>query len=244
MEVSLYSAAAAMNATERWQDLIADNLSSASVPGARRRDIVFSAVPAGHLGASNDPLVIPFAGSAVNFQQGELVRTGSDMDFAVEGPGFVSVQMPDGSKAYTRDGQLHLNAQGQLVTKRGYQVMGDSGPLQVDPNNAAPLTVSAEGQVSQGADIKGKISLVEFANPGSLTMLGSGLFRNDQPNITPKAAENTFIHQGFIEGSSSSPTQQMASIITAMRMYESNEKVMQMQNDRMGKTISDLSGTN
>jgi flagellar basal-body rod protein FlgG len=116
--------------------------------------------------------------------------------------------------------------------------------LQVDPNNAAPLTVSAEGQVSQGADIKGKISLMEFANPGALTMLGSGLFRNDQPNITPKTAETTKIHQGFIEGSSSSPTQQMASIITAMRMYESNEKVMQMQNDRMGKTIADLSGTN
>jgi flagellar basal body rod protein FlgG len=243
MEVSLYSAAAAMNATERWQDLIADNLSSASVPGARRRDIIFSSVPAGHLGEKGDPLVIPFASSAVNFSQGELTRTGNDMNFAVEGPGFIAVQMPDGSKAYTRDGSFQLNAQGQLVTRRGYPVVSDGGVLQFDPNNPNPITVSPEGEVSQGAEIKGKISIVEFNRPQSLTMLGGGLFRNDA-NLQPKATIESKIRQGFVEQSTTSPTLAMASIITAMRMYESNEKVMQMQNDRMGKTISDLSGTN
>ncbi len=243
MEVSLYSAAAAMNATERWQDLIADNLASANVPGTRRRDIVFSAVPAGHLGTNGDPLVIPFASSAVNFSQGELARTGNNMDFAVEGQGFIAIQMPDGSKAYTRNGQFQLNSTGQLVTKRGYPVVSDSGTLQFDPNNPAPITVSANGEVSQGSDIKGKISLVEFAKPQQLTMLGGGLFRNDQ-NLQPKDTIESKIRQGFIENSSTSPTSAMASIITAMRMYESNEKVMQLQNDRMGKTISDLSGTN
>lgn len=243
MEVSLYSAAAAMNATERWQDLIADNLASANVPGTRRRDIVFSAIPAGHLGANGDPLVIPFAGSAVNFSQGELARTGNNMDFAVEGQGFIAIQMPDGSKAYTRNGQLQLNAQGQLVTRRGYPVASEGGTLQFDPNNSAPITVSPDGEVSQGSDIKGKISLVEFAQPSQLTMLGGGLFRNDQ-NLQPKDTIESKIRQGFIENSSTSPTSAMASIITAMRMFESNEKVMQMQNDRMGKTISDLSGTN
>jgi flagellar basal-body rod protein FlgF len=242
MEVSLYSAAAAMNATERWQDLIADNLSSASVPGTRRRDIVFSAVPAGHLGENGDPLVIPFASSAVNFQQGDIVRTGNDMDFAVEGAGFIEVQMPDGSKAYTRDGEFHLNAQGQLVTKRNYLVMGEGGPIQLDPNNASPLTVSADGQVSQGADVKGKISIAEFNDPNKLTMLGGGLYRNDQ-NLVPKSTVTSSLRQGFIEGAATNPMSAMASIITAIRLYESNEKVMQMQGDRMSKTISDLSGT-
>ena len=243
MEVSLYSAAAAMNATERWQDLIADNLSSANVPGTRRRDIVFSAVPAGHLGTNGDPLVIPFAGSAVNFAQGELARTGNNMDFAIEGQGFIAIQMLDGSKAYTRNDQFQLNSTGQLVTKHGYPVASEGGTLQFDPNNPAPINVSANGEVSQGSDIKGKISLVEFAKPSQLTMLGGGLFRNDQ-NLQPKDTMESKIRQGFIENSSTSPTSAMASIITAMRMFESNEKVMQMQNDRMGKTIADLSGTN
>lgn len=243
MEVSLYSAAAAMNASERWQDLIADNLASANVPGSRRRDIIFSAMPAGHIGGGAESLVLPFAGSGINFQQGEIVRSGNNMDFAVEGPGFVTVQMPDGSKAYTRDGQFKLNSQGQLVTKRGFLVMSEGGPLQFDPNNSNPITVSPEGEVSQGSEIKGKIALAEFAKPQGLTMLGGGLYRNDDPNVQPELPVATKIRQGFIEGGATSPTQAMASIITAMRMYESNQKVMQLQNDRMGKTISDLSGT-
>jgi len=242
MEVSLYSAAAAMNATERWQDLIADNLSSSNVPGQRSRDIVFTAVPAGHLGDNGDPLVIPFASSAVNFKQGEIQRTGNNMDFAVEGPGFIPVQMPDGSKTYTRDGQLQLNAQGQLVTKTGNLVMGDNGPVQLDPNNSASLTVTSDGEVTQGSDLKGKISLAEFNDPTQLTMIGGGTFRNDQ-NLVPKSTITSSLRQGFIEGAGTSPTSAMASIILAMRLYESNDKVMQMQSDRMSKTITDLSGT-
>src|SRR3954469_7447403 len=107
MEVSLYSAASAMNATERWQDMIADNLSTASVPGARQREAVFSAISAGP-GVGGQGYVIPSVNAAVNFQPGELRPTGNNMDFAVEGPGFIAVQMPDGSKGYTRDGEFKL----------------------------------------------------------------------------------------------------------------------------------------
>ncbi len=244
MDVSLYSAASAMNATERWQDLIAENISSSSVPGAHQRTAIFSAMPAGLAGVGNERFVVPFANSAVNFQQGELRATGANMDFAVEGPGFFAVQMPDGSKGYTRDGQFKLNAQGQLTTKQGYPVMSDTGVLQFDPNNSAPIKVTADGQVSQGAELKGKISVAEFKTPQQLTTIGGGYYRNDVPNMLPQPGTNSHVHQGFIEQANTSPTLAMASMLTAMRMYESNEKVMQMQNDRMGKTITDLSGTN
>src|SRR5580700_4624362 len=109
MDVSLYSAAAAMNATERWQDLVADNLSSASIPGARQQEISFSAVQAGLIGSAGDSFVIPSAGTTTNFSQGELKATGGNLDMALEGPGFFSVQMPDGSTGYTRDGEFQLN---------------------------------------------------------------------------------------------------------------------------------------
>ena len=244
MDVSLYSAASAMNATERWQDMIAENLSSSSVPGAHQRTAIFSAVPAGQAMLGNEHLVVPFANSAVNFSQGELRATNGNMDFAVEGPGFFSVQMPDGSKGYTRDGQFKLNAQGQLVTKQGYPVMSDSGLLQFDPNNSAPIKVSSDGLVSQGSEPKGKIAIAEFKTPSQLTTIGGGYYRNDVPDMLPQPALNTKVHQGFIEQANTSPTLAMASMLTAMRMYESNEKVMQMQNDRMGRTITDLSGSN
>lgn len=247
MDVSLYSAAAAMNATERWQDLVADNLSAASVPGARQQEISFSAVQAGLASAAANPnaakYVIPFAGATTNFKQGELKATGGNLDMALEGPGFFTVQMPDGSKAYTRDGEFRLNSQGQLTTTQGYLVLTDSGPITFDPNNAAHITISADGQVSQGADTKGKLAITEFGNLNALTVSNGGYFRADSVTALPKAATNTNVRQGFVEESNASPTLAMASLLTSMRMFESNQKVMQMQSDRMSKAIADLSGT-
>jgi len=247
MEVSLYSAAAAMNATERWQDLVADNLSSASIPGARQQEISFSAVQAGLAptapGSAQSAFVMPFAGATTNFSQGELKATGNNMDFALEGPGFFSVRMPDGSTAYTRDGEFKLNGQGQLTTKQGYPLIGDTGSLTFDPNNPAPINISATGDVSQGADIKGKISVTEFGNMKAVTMGSGGYFQADSILAKAKPAATTSVRQGFVEASNASPTLAMASLITSMRMFESNQKVMQMQSDRMTKTITDLSGT-
>jgi flagellar basal body rod protein FlgG len=247
MDVSLYQAAAAMNATERWQDMIAGNLSTASTAGARKHDISFSSVQAGlnsrAVGTGGANYAIPMATTTVNFQQGELRSTGSTMDFALEGSGFFTIQAPDGQKIYTRDGEFRLNAQNQLVTKQGYMVMSDGGPLQMDANNPASITVAATGEVSQGADVKGKLSIAEFAQPQELTMVSNGYFRNDNPGVSPVPSDSTSVRQGFIEAANTSPTMEMAGLITAMRMFETNQKVLQMQNDRMGRIITDLGGT-
>ena len=187
---------------------------------------------------------MPLAGSTINFQQGELKATGGNLDAALEGPGFFTVQMPDGSNGYTRDGEFQLNNQGQLITKQGYPVVSTGGTLTFDPNNSATINISSDGQVSQGADIKGKISVTEFGNLKALTMGNGGFFRADGPLAQPKPATNTSVRQGFVEASNTSPTLAMASLITSMRMFETNQKVMTMQSDRMSKSISELSGTN
>jgi flagellar basal body rod protein FlgG len=242
MDVSLYQAAAAMNATERWQDLISENLASASSPGARKREISFSAVEAGLApGGAGGNYVIPSAGTTINFQQGELRPTGNAMDFALEGKGFFAVQLPGGQTAYTRDGEFRLNAQGQLVTKQGFSVLTDSGgPVQLDPNNSGSLTISATGQISQGQEAKAKLQVVEFANPQQLTMINSGYFEANNASAAAAPSPNTQVWQGFSEAANTSPTTEMASLITAMRMFESNQKVLQMQSDRMSREISDL----
>lgn len=237
MNVSLYQAAAAMNATARWQDLISENLASSAIPGARGREVAISSVQA------NPTFVIPSAGSGINFQPGEMRPTGNSMDMAIEGSGFFEVQLPNGDHALTRDGQFHLNAQGQLVTKQGYTVLGDGGPLQFDPSKAEPISIAPTGEVSQGGDVKGKLKIAEFNNPQMLTALGAGVFRADNPNLVPVNAPTSEVRQGFVEASNISTTAQMAQLITAMRAFETNQKVIQMQDDRMGKTISDLSGT-
>jgi len=247
MNVSLYQAAAAMNANARWQELISDNLADSSVPGARKQDVSFAAVeagmPAGQLGLNGERFVMPAARPALNFTQGEINPTGVTTDFAIDGPGFFQVQLPNQQISFTRDGEFHINAKGELTTKRGYPVMGDGGPIALDPNNSAPVTVSGTGQVSQGGETKGHIKLVEFKDPRALQIMGQGYYATVKGGPKPEDAQSSAVRQGYLEGANTSPTVEMSSLITAMRMFESNQKVLQMQDDRMGRVITDLGGT-
>jgi flagellar basal-body rod protein FlgF len=246
MDVSLYQAAAAMNATAKWQDLIAENLAASSISGARKQEISFENTEAGLASNMSGSAVtsygIPTANVTINFQQGDLRATGNQMDFALEGPGFFTVQSPDGNKVYTRDGEFQLDSKGQLVTKQGYAVLGTGGPMQFNPNLPGPITISASGDVSQGDQVKGKLALVEFKDPQKLTPIGTATFESDTAT-PPAAATKTNVRQGFVEGANTSPTTEMASLITAMRLFESNQKVLQMQSDRMSKAITELGGT-
>jgi flagellar basal-body rod protein FlgG len=244
MEVSLYQAAAGMNATEQWQEMISENLAGAATPGSRKQEISFSAIQAGLAAPTADPahpgFVIPVASSTTNFNQGELHATGDSMDAALEGSGLFTMQTADGGLAYTRNGEFQINARGQLTTTRGDLVMGTNGPIQLTPGASTPITISAAGEVSQGANVKGKLQITEFDQPGLLTALGGGLFRADNPDLQATDSPNTHVRQGFTENANSSAVNEMSGLINAMRMFESNQKVLQMQSDRMSREISDL----
>ena len=247
MEVSLYQAAAAMNATAQWQEMIAENLTTAQISGGRKRDISFADVQAGMdpnaSSGTQSGYFIPTAQAVTNFQPGEIHVSSNPMDFALDGPGYFNIQLPNGQTAYTRGGEFQLNAKGQLVTDQGYQILGDAGPVQFNPNSTDAVSISPTGEVSQGQERKGKLKLSEFKNPQDLTMLGADEFRADTPNAQPIAAASTKVRQGFLEAANASPTTEMTGLVTAMRMFEANQKVMQMQSDRMSRTISELGGT-
>lgn len=245
MDVSLYQAAAAMNATAKWQELIAENLTTAPISGGRKREVQFSDVQAGldsNVTGGSGGYVIPTANTVTNFQPGELHVSSNPMDFALEGPGFFTVQMPGGQLAYTRGGEFQLNAKEQLVTNQGYPVLSDSGPIQFNPNSSAPVTISTTGEISQGQERKGRLKIVEFNNPNSLTMIGAQDFQSNTPAAEPIPATSTKVRQGFLEAANTSATTEMSGLVTAMRMFEANQKVMQMQSDRMSRTITELGG--
>jgi flagellar basal body rod protein FlgG len=247
MEVSLYQAAAAMSATAQWQDLIAENLSASSVPGSRKQEISFTDVQAGltqaQAGSPGSSFSLTTARKVTNFQPGELHATGNPMNFALEGPGFFAIKTPTGQTGYTRDGEFQLNAGGQLVDKQGNLVLGDGRPMQFQASNPGTITVSTKGDVAQGDTIIGKLRTYEFKNPDQLTMTGSGIFTPNGPAAGLQPSSSTKVRQGYLEAANASPTTQMSSLITAMRLFEANQKVLQMQGDRMSKVISDLGGT-
>ncbi|MDB6022593.1 MAG: hypothetical protein JWQ04_2450 [Pedosphaera sp.] len=250
MNVSMYQAAAALDANSRWQEVISENLASSSVPGFKKQQLSLAAVRAGLMPASNlnsanlpKTFTMPKASTSTSFLPGEMQYTGNGHDVAIEGKGFFQVQLPNGAKALTRDGEFQMSAQGQLQTKQGYPVLGAGGPIQLDPHNTAPLTISANGDVSQGADVKDKIALADFDKPELLTQISGGYFTATNPNLHPQPATGT-LREGYIEGSNTSVVGEMANMMTAMRGFEANQKVIQMQDDRLGRTIADLGNPN
>jgi flagellar basal-body rod protein FlgF len=246
MDVSLYQAAAAMNATAQWQELIAENLTTAPISGGRKREVQFSDIQAGldpNVTGGTGSYFIPAATTVTNFQPGELHVSSNPMDFALEGPGFFTVQLPSGQLAYTRGGEFQLNSKEQLVTNQGYPVMSDSGSVKFNPNSSEPITISTSGEVSQGQERKGRLKIVEFNNPNYLTMIGAQDFQSNSPQAVPIPATSTKVRQGFLEAANTSATTEMSGLVTAMRMFEANQKVMQMQSDRMSRTITELGGT-
>jgi flagellar basal-body rod protein FlgG len=233
-----------MNANSRWQEVIAENMAAGSIPGYKKQDLSFSAVQSGLMapgtGGPGQAFTLTRATPTINFRPGELQATGGTTDAAIEGPGFFTVQMSNGTTAYTRDGEFHLNSQGQLITKEGFLVLGTGGPISVNPNEHSPINISASGDITQGTESRGRLKIVDFPKPQLLTPLGSGYFVAEGPNVVPTDVAQPSVRQGFLEGSNASSITAMGSLLTAMRGFEANQKVIQLQDDRMGKAISDL----
>ncbi len=166
--------------------------------------------------------------------QGNPITTGDSMDWTIRGRGFFQVQMPDGTVAYTRNGQFTLNEEGQLVTSgAGYLVQP-----QIDvPPDAQSLTVSTDGQVSvkqpgqAEATIIGNVTTVDFVNPSGLMPIGENLFT--ETGASGAATEGTpgldglgTIRQGELEASNVNVTEELVNLIQAQRVYEMNAKVI------------------
>ena len=244
MNVSLYNAAAAMNANSRWQDIISQNLASGSIPGYKRQDVSFSSIEGGKQLASTGPgvpshLSLPTATPTTSFMPGPIRPTSGKTDFAIEGDGFFEVQLPDGKTGYTRDGEFRMDEAGGLVTKEGFKVLGSGGPVQLDLNNPRQLVVGASGDISQGTEAKGKLAITRFKEPSKLAAVPGGYFVATDPNLAPAPA-TAQVRQGYLETSNTSVVTEMANMISAMRAFELNQKVVQVADERMQRSIAEL----
>jgi flagellar basal body rod protein FlgG len=244
MNIGMFQAAAAMNANARWQDVISSNLASGSVPGFKKDEVSFEAIQAGMMGVDGpngaNGFMLPRSSTSVNWRDGEFRHTGVNTDVAIEGPGFFEVQLPDGSLAYTRDGEFGFNSDGQLITKDGSLVLGDGGPFQMDLDLGTPLSISPTGEMSQGTEKMGNLKVVNFNDSRLLQRSGSYFFAN-APELVTMQLDNVRLRPESIEGSNTSPMSEMTNLITSMRMFETNSKLLKMQDERMGKVIQDLS---
>jgi len=247
MNVSLYQAAAALTANSQWQDVISENLASSSVSGFRKQSLTTAAVQAGLLPVSgqNGPgapkfFSMPKADISVSFKTGQMDFTGDDKNVGIDGPGFFQVELAGGTQAVTRDGEFQINGKGNLVTKEGYLVMDNSGnAIKLDPHNHNSLIINANGQIKQGDQVKGTIGLTDYENPELLKQTDGVYFIADDPKLVTKPATGS-MREGFVEAANTTALSEMSDMMTAMRTFEANQHVIQIQDDRMNKAITEL----
>jgi flagellar basal-body rod protein FlgF len=141
----IYLSMSGAKATLQRQDSLANNLANVSTTGFRAELQAFRAVPVRGDGATTRVYALE-SSVGYNSAAGPVQTTGRSLDVAMAGNAWLAVQGLDGTEAYTRAGSLQTNAEGQLVTLSGLQVVGDGGPIQLPPN--AAVDISADGLIT------------------------------------------------------------------------------------------------
>ncbi len=253
MNISLYQAASALEGNLQRQHVIAENLASASVPGFKRHNMAFNSVNAAMFDKSLSEAtqtqlkwMLPRFTIATDFQQGTLMPTGDNTNVALDGPGFFGITGPNGETLYSRDGSFRTNALGQLITKDGNLLQGiGGGPITVDPNSEYPIAIAPDGSVSQGGAALGRLNIVTFAEADlpKLQRVNSGYFSSG--NLTPMPADEneTTVAMGFLEGANTTPTHEMGELMTTLRHFEANQRIMKIQDQHLGRLIRELTNT-
>jgi flagellar basal-body rod protein FlgF len=248
MNIGLYQSASSLSALERWQDSVAQNISASQTTGYRKRTINFSTEAAGELQSGPGAKVgkdgglmtlFPKVNTGINFVTGETQPTRRELDVAIQGEGFFQVQMPDGSHAFTRNGEFRLRADRTVTTSSGYEVLSASGtPITLVPGGG-PLVVNQDGTLFQGETAIGKMSVQKFAN-NALLIPGEGGYFKPSGGLEPIPVEAPQLLQGYIEGSNVTPLREMVDLVVISRAYEANQKIITAIDQQMGKTLDAL----
>ena len=255
---ALHIAATGMSAQQMKVDVVANNLANMSTTAFNPRRADFADLPyqqmarPGSISAADGSLLptgiqiglgVRPAAISVVLGQGSLDATGGDLDLAIEGNGYLEVELPSGQTGYTRDGALKRSPDGLVVTADGYPVV----PGITIPVDARGLTIAANGEVwADFADrvepeLRGQLTLSSFPNEKGLEAIGSNLFIESAASGAassglPGTDNLGTVRQGYLEASSVDAVREVTELIKAQRGYEMNAKVITAADQMLGAT--------
>jgi flagellar basal-body rod protein FlgG len=248
MMPALWVAKTGLDAQQTNISVISNNLANASTVGYKKSRAVFEDLlyqnvnqPGGRSSADTtlpSGLMVGVGAKVTatqkSFTQGDVQTTDNSLDVMINGAGFFEVELPDGTTAYTRNGQFAMNEEGTIVTTgSGYTVQ----PAIQIPDNAVSITISTDGQVSvqlagqAESQILGQFNVSRFINPMGLEPVGENLFTETQSSGAPiqgTAGQDGMgtIKQGMLETANVNVTEELVNLIQAQRVYEMNSKVL------------------
>jgi len=266
----LYAAGSGMVAQQRRQEMLTNNLSNIETPGYKSDQGSLRTFPtmlinamgkdnsrfgrSNHLGELATGVYMQEL--TPNFRQGDIKETGNNTDFALlqglvptdeesgqEGMLVFETLNNDGELRYTRNGNFTIDGQGFLTSSKGHYILGDNGePINVQNEN---IRVTSDGQIfSNEEELLGQISVTVIADPAQLVKEGEGFLRYDGENDVVTALGNgevTYqIQQGFVERSNVDASQTMTEMMTVLRSFEANQKVLQAYDQSMERAVNDV----
>jgi flagellar basal-body rod protein FlgF len=229
MDEMIYLAMTGAKQTEYAQAINSNNLANISTSGFRADLHAFSsqAIEGPGAGSRVNAIVDAFG---TDFTQGPVANTGRNLDIAVQGKGFIAVQAPDGSEAYTRAGDLRVNSGGLLSNGAGHLVLGDGGPVAVPPNTS--LTIGADGTVTvqplgQGPEALVIVDRIKLVNPDikQLSKGNDGLLRLPEGEVADADA-SVQVTAGALEQSNVNVAMTLVNMIELSRQYEMQVNAM------------------
>jgi flagellar basal-body rod protein FlgG len=256
---SLWIAKTGLDAQQTRMDVISNNLANANTTAfkssrAAFQDLMYqNKVQPG--GQTTEQTLSPsglmlgtgvrVVGTEKSFAEGNITQTGNSLDMAIQGRGFLQVSMPDGTVAYTRDGSLHTDANGQIVTGDGYPLE----PAITLPANVQSVTIGSDGTVSAKTAasaapvVVGTIQLADFVNPAGLQPQGQNLYLETASSGSPQTGQPALngmgsLQQGSLESSNVNVVAEMVNMIETQRTYEMNSKAIS-STDQMLQALTD-----
>ncbi|MFW7342473.1 flagellar basal-body rod protein FlgG [Pollutimonas sp. H1-120] len=254
---SLWIAKTGLESQQTNMDVISNNLANVNTSAFKRgravfEDLMYQTIrqPGAQVGAANQLPSGLQIGTGVRtvateriHTQGNVKETGNPLDIAIQGNGFLQVELPDGTFAYTRDGNLQKDQNGQLVTAGGYPIQP---PINI-PDNALTLTIARDGTVSvtqpgaAGVNVQiGQLQLTTFVNTTGLQSAGENLYLETDASGPANFAQPGLdgaglLLQQYTETSNVNVAEELVNMITTQRAYEMNSKAIQTSDQMLAR---------
>ena len=250
----LFTAYTGMINQQKYMDTITNNLANAATTGYKKEGITsraFSEV----LGVKIRDLTVPYLNEQVgkmslgvkigegytDYSQGSFKNTGNTYDLALSGDGFFVISFADKngniSTKYTRDGQFVTDGEGYLRTGDGDFVQGQAGDI-VIPQNSAQVLINDKGEIYADEMYVDTIQIADFEDYNYLKKYGENLY-DVVDGAQPKEAE-AFVRQGYLEMSNINVVKEMVEMITISRAYESNQKLIQTNDEMLDQSVNQV----
>ena len=274
----LYTGASGMVAQMHRLDVLTNNLANVDLNGYKRDVAVHKAYPELLIRRMDDDGVINLGFASIDvgpavgklgtgvelnesytvFTQGALKQTDNPFDLAIEGQGYLAIQVGDDER-FTRNGAFLINHEGTLVTKDGHMVLGENGPIRLKKNN---FVVDQDGVVWQNSTFAGdetrlvsleeneweniervdRLRIVGFKRDRYLKKQGNSFWMDTEESGRAEVllqADRPKVRQGFLEGSNVNPVTEMVRMIEVNRTYEANQRLIQAEDSLLGKLINE-----